>query len=227
MICFKKIKWRNLLSTGNQWTEIDLNKKSNTVIIGTNGAGKSTMLDALTFVLFNKPFRKINKSQLVNATNEKDCVVELDFTIGSIDWFIRRGIKPNIFEIWRNDKLLDQSHNANEQQKWLEQNVVKMNYKSFTQIVILGSSTFIPFMQLSGPNRRDVIEDLLDIRIFTAMNNVIKDKIRLVRDDIKTLTLKKESLNDKVAMQENFIKEHKIKNQCAKLQKFSNGWLRG
>ena len=165
MICFKKIKWRNLLSTGNQWTEIDLNKKSNTVIIGTNGAGKSTMLDALTFVLFNKPFRKINKSQLVNATNEKDCVVELNFEIGSTEWFIRRGIKPNIFEIHRNGQMMNQSSAANDQQKWLEQNVVKMNYKSFTQIVILGSSTFVPFMQLSGSNRREVIEDLLDLSL--------------------------------------------------------------
>ena len=189
MICFKKIKWRNLLSTGNQWTEIDLNKKSNTVIIGTNGAGKSTMLDALTFVLFNKPFRKINKSQLVNATNEKDCVVELDFTIGSTDWFIRRGIKPNIFEIHRNGQMMNQSSAANDRQKWLEQNVVKMNYKSFTQIVILGSSTFVPFMQLSGSNRREVIEDLLDIKIFSAMNNIIRDKIRDKKDAVRTLAV--------------------------------------
>ena len=207
MICFKKIKWRNLLSTGNQWTEIDLNKKSNTVIIGTNGAGKSTMLDALTFVLFNKPFRKINKSQLVNATNEKDCVVELDFTIGSIDWFIRRGIKPNIFEIYRNGQMMNQSSAANDQQKWLEQNVVKMNYKSFTQIVILGSSTFVPFMQLSGSNRREVIEDLLDIKIFSAMNAIIRDKIRDKKDAVRTLELKKTSLKEKLEMQQNFMDE--------------------
>ena len=207
MICFKKIKWRNLLSTGNQWTEIDLNKKSNTVIIGTNGAGKSTMLDALTFVLFNKPFRKINKSQLVNATNEKDCVVELDFTIGSTDWFIRRGIKPNIFEIHRNGQMMNQSSAANDQQKWLEQNVVKMNYKSFTQIVILGSSTFVPFMQLSGSNRREVIEDLLDIKIFSAMNNIIRDKIRDKKDAVRTLELKKTSLKEKLEMQQNFMEE--------------------
>jgi len=207
MICFKKIKWRNLLSTGNQWTEIDLNKKSNTVIIGTNGAGKSTMLDALTFVLFNKPFRKINKSQLVNATNEKDCVVELDFTIGSTDWFIRRGIKPNIFEIHRNGSMMNQSSAANDQQKWLEQNVVKMNYKSFTQIVILGSSTFVPFMQLSGSNRREVIEDLLDIRIFSAMNLIIKEKIRKQKDEIRVLDLSRENVKDKLDMQKKFIEE--------------------
>jgi len=207
MICFKKIKWRNLLSTGNQWTEIDLNKKSNTVIIGTNGAGKSTMLDALTFVLFNKPFRKINKSQLVNATNEKDCMVELDFTIGSTDWFIRRGIKPNVFEIHRNGQMMNQSSAANDQQKWLEQNVVKMNYKSFTQIVILGSSTFVPFMQLSGSNRREVIEDLLDIKIFSAMNAIIRDKIRDKKDTVRTLELKKTSLKEKLEMQQNFMEE--------------------
>ena len=207
MICFKKIKWRNLLSTGNQWTEIDLNKKSNTVIIGTNGAGKSTMLDALTFVLFNKPFRKINKSQLVNATNEKDCVVELDFTIGSTDWFIRRGIKPNIFEIYRNGQMMNQSSAANDQQRWLEQNVVKMNYKSFTQIVILGSSTFVPFMQLSGSNRREVIEDLLDIKIFSAMNAIIRDKIRDKKDTVRTLELKKTSSKEKLEMQQNFMEE--------------------
>ena len=207
MICFKKIRWRNLLSTGNQWTEIDLNKKSNTVIIGTNGAGKSTMLDALTFVLFNKPFRKINKSQLVNATNEKDCVVELEFEIGSVDWFIRRGIKPNVFEIHRNGQMMNQSSAANDQQKWLEQNVIKMNYKSFTQIVILGSSTFVPFMQLSGSNRREVIEDLLDIKIFSAMNNIIKDKIREKKDKVRTLELKKTSLKEKLEMQQNFMEE--------------------
>ena len=207
MICFKKIKWRNLLSTGNQWTEIDLNKTSNTVIIGTNGAGKSTMLDALTFVLFNKPFRKINKSQLVNATNEKDCVVELDFEIGSTEWFIRRGIKPNIFEIHRNGQMMNQSSAANDQQKWLEQNVIKMNYKSFTQIVILGSSTFVPFMQLSGSNRREVIEDLLDIKIFSAMNTIIRDKIREIKDRVRTLELKKTSLKEKLEMQQNFMEE--------------------
>ncbi len=207
MILFEKIRWRNLLSTGNNWTEVNLRSTSTTVIIGTNGAGKSTILDALTFVLFNKPFRKINKSQLLNSMNEKDCSVEIDFTIGSTDWFIRRGMKPNIFEIHRNGQMLNQSSSVNDQQKWLEQNVLKMNYKSFTQIVILGSSAFVPFMQLTGSNRREVIEDLLDIKIFSAMNSIIKDKIKHIRDEVKTLELKKESLNDKVEMQENFIEE--------------------
>jgi len=208
MILFESIRWKNFLSTGNQFSEISLNgNDQTTLIIGSNGSGKSTVLDALTFSLFNKPYRKISKSQLVNSTNEKDCRVELEFSIGTTSWKIIRGIKPNIFEIWRDDKLLDQSSSANDQQKWLEQNVVKMNYKSFTQIVILGSSTFIPFMQLTAPNRRDVIEDLLDIRIFTAMNNIIKDKIRVVKEDVRTLDLKKESLNDKVDMQQKFIDE--------------------
>jgi len=207
MILFEKIRWRNLLSTGNNWTEVNLRSTSTTVIIGTNGAGKSTILDALTFVLFNKPFRKINKSQLLNSMNEKDCSVEIDFTIGSTDWFIRRGMKPNIFEIYRNGQMLNQSSSVNDQQKWLEQNVLKMNYKSFTQIVILGSSAFVPFMQLTGSTRREVIEDLLDIKIFSAMNNIIRDKIKGIRDEVKTLELKKESLNDKVEMQENFIEE--------------------
>ena len=207
MIIFEKIKWRNLLSTGNNWTEVNLRSTQTTVIIGTNGAGKSTILDALTFVLFNKPFRKINKSQLLNSMNEKDCSVEIDFTIGSTNWFIRRGMKPNIFEIYRNGQMLNQSSSVNDQQKWLEQNVLKMNYKSFTQIVILGSSAFVPFMQLTGSNRREVIEDLLDIKIFSAMNTIIRDKIKHIRDEVKTLELKKESLNDKVEMQENFIEE--------------------
>ena len=207
MILFKKIKWKNFLSTGNHFSEIELIKNSTTLIVGQNGAGKSTVLDALTFSLFGKPFRKINKSQLLNSVNEKDCVVEVELSINDIEWKVVRGIKPNIFKIYRDDNCLDQFSNANDQQKWLEQNVLKMNYKSFTQIVILGSTNFVPFMQLSAPNRRDVIEDLLDIKIFSSMNNIIKDEIKIVRDEIRTLDLKKESLNDKVGMQENFIEE--------------------
>ena len=207
MICFQKIKWRNFLSTGNQWTEVELDKSPTTMIIGTNGAGKSTILDALTFVLFNKPFRKINKPQLLNSTNEKDCLVEIEFSVDSTEWMVRRGMKPNIFEIHRNGQCLDQAADVGTQQKWLEQNVLKMNYKSFTQIVILGSSTFVPFMQLPAASRREVIEDLLDIKIFSAMNGIIKDKIRVIRDEVRTLELKKTSLKEKVEMQENFIEE--------------------
>ena len=208
MILFEKIRWKNFLSTGNQYSEIDLNTSHQTILIlGENGSGKSTVLDALTFSLFNKPFRKINKGQLINSSNEKDCKVEVEFSMGDIEWKVVRGIKPNTFEIWKDDNCLDQFSNANDQQKWLEQNVLKMNYKSFTQIVILGSSNFVPFMQLTSSHRREVIEDLLDIKIFSSMNNLIKDKIRLVKEDIKVLNLKKESLNDKVKMQEEFINE--------------------
>jgi DNA repair exonuclease SbcCD ATPase subunit len=207
MILFKKIRFKNFLSTGNQYTEVDFTENKTNLIVGTNGAGKSTVLDALTFSLFGKPFRKINKPQLINSVNEKDCRVEVEFCIGNTEWKIVRGIKPALFEIWRNDTTLDQSSAALDQQKWLEQNVLKMNYKSFTQIVILGSSTFVPFMQLSAANRREVIEDLLDIKIFSSMNMVIKEKIRQAKEDIKVLSLKKESLLDKLNMQQSFIEE--------------------
>jgi DNA repair exonuclease SbcCD ATPase subunit len=211
MIIFEKICWRNFLSTGNQFTEINLLENSTTLIVGSNGAGKSTILDALTFVLFGKSFRGINKPQLVNTVNEKDCLVEINFKIGSIKWKVQRGIKPNIFKIYKNNQLVDQSSSAVDQQKWFEQVVLKMNYKSFTQIVILGSSNFVPFMQLSSAHRREVIEDLLDIKIFSSMNNIIKDKVRVLREEIKTLELKKQSLKDKVQMQRDFIEE--IENQ--------------
>ena len=207
MILFEKIRWKNFLSTGNQYTEVELDSNSTTLIVGTNGAGKSTVLDALTFSLFNKPFRKISKGQLINTVNEKDCRVEVEFSIAETQWKVVRGIKPNIFEIHRNGICLDQFSAVNDQQKWLEQNVIKMNYKSFTQIVILGSSSFVPFMQLTATNRREVIEDLLDIKIFSSMNSLIKDKMRGLRDEIRTLELKKDSLNDKVKMQTEFITE--------------------
>ena len=213
MILFEKVRWKNFLSTGNQNTEISLTKHPTNLIIGTNGAGKSTLLDALTFSLFGKPFRKINKPQLINSVNEKDCVVEVEFSIGNTNWKVIRGIKPNLFEIYKDGSVLNQSAATLDQQKWLEQNVLKMNYKSFTQIVILGSSTFVPFMQLTASNRREVIEDLLDIRIFSSMNNLIKDKIRGLREEIKVLDLKKESLNDKVRMQKNFIEELELRGK--------------
>ena len=207
MILFHKIRWRNLLSTGNQFTEVNLNKDQTTLIIGTNGAGKSTVLDALCFSLYGKAFRKINKAQLINSTNEKGALVEIEFSVNNTDWKVVRGIKPNTFEIYRDDKLLDQSHSAVDQQKWLEQNVLKMNYKSFTQIVILGSSSFVPFMQLPTSSRREVVEELLDIKIFSSMNSLIKERIRRHKEEIRTFELKKESLKDKIDMQERFIKE--------------------
>jgi DNA repair exonuclease SbcCD ATPase subunit len=207
MILFKTIRWKNFLSTGNQYTEVDFTKNKTNLIIGTNGAGKSTVLDALTFSLFGKPFRKINKPQLINSVNEKDCKVEVEFNVGNVEWKVVRGIKPALFEVWKNGSVLDQSAAALDQQKWLEQNVLKMNYKSFTQIVILGSSTFVPFMQLSAAHRREVIEDLLDIKIFSSMNVVIKEKIRQAKEEIKVLDLKKQSLAEKLKMQEEFIEE--------------------
>ena len=207
MLLFHKIRYKNFLSSGNQFTEIDFEKHHTNLIIGTNGAGKSTMLDALTFVLFNKPFRKINKPQLVNATNERDCVVEIEFTVNNRDYLVRRGIKPNVFDIEVNGQVLHKEADDRANQRILEENILKVNYKSFTQIVILGSSTFVPFMQLPTAHRREVIEDLLDIRIFSAMNNLIKDKIRTQKDQVKSLELRKENLKEKMKMQQNFIDE--------------------
>jgi len=207
MITFQKIKWKNFLSTGNQYTEVNFQEHSTNLIVGTNGAGKSTVLDALTFVLFNKPFRKINKSQLVNTTNEREAVVEISLVINNRDYIIRRGIKPNIFDIIQNGVELNKEADDRAMQRLLEESILKLNYKSFTQIVILGSSTFVPFMQLTGTNRREVIEDLLDIRIFSAMNNILREELREKRNQVKSLDLKKENVNDKMSMQKNFIKE--------------------
>ena len=207
MLVFHKIRYKNFLSSGNQFTEIDFEKNHTNLIIGTNGAGKSTVLDALTFALFNKPFRKINKPQLVNTTNEKDCLVEIEFSTNSRDYLVRRGIKPNVFDIEVNGQPLHKEADDRANQRILEENILKVNYKSFTQIVILGSSTFVPFMQLPTAHRREVIEDLLDIRIFSVMNNLIKDRIRTQKDQVKSLELRKENLKEKMKMQQNFIEE--------------------
>ena len=213
MITFKTITWKNFLSTGNHPTTVSLDSDSTSLIIGTNGAGKSTILDALTFSLYGKSFRKINKGQLINTTNEKNCFVEIEFVVNSIEWKVERGIKPNIFKIYRDGEELNQNSSAIDQQKWLEQNVLKMNFKSFTQIVILGSSSFVPFMQLPTNSRREVVEDLLDIKIFSSMNDIVKGRLRLVKDEIKTLELKKDNLKDKVDMQKNFIEQIENKSQ--------------
>ena len=207
MITFQKIRWKNFLSTGDHFSEIDFIKNGTNLIVGTNGTGKSTVLDALTFSLFNKPFRKINKSQLINATNEKDCLVEVEFNINGKQYLVRRSIKPNLFEIEVDGQKMHKQSDDRAMQKILEENILKVNYKSFTQIVILGSSAFVPFMQLSGSNRREVIEDLLDIRIFSAMNTIIKDKIRKQKDEIQVLDLKKDNVKDKLEMQNKFIEE--------------------
>jgi len=207
MITFQKIRWKNFLSTGDQFSEIDFQQNATNLIVGTNGTGKSTVLDALTFSLFNKPFRKINKLQLVNATNEKDTRVEVEFDINGRQYLVRRCIKPNLFEIEVDGQKMHKQADDRAMQKILEENILKVNYKSFTQIVILGSSAFVPFMQLSGTNRREVIEDLLDIRIFSAMNVIIRDKIKKQKDDIRVLDLSRENVKDKLEMQKKFIEE--------------------
>jgi len=176
MIIFESVRWKNFLSTGNNFTEINLNKTNNTLIVGDNGAGKSTILDALTFALFGKPFRRITKTKLINSVNERDSIVELTFKKGKNVYLIRRGQKPALFEIYRNDELINQTAKAKDYQKYLEKNVLGMNMKSFTQVVILGSSSFVPFMQLSASDRRDVVEDLLDIKVFSSMNDVLKGR---------------------------------------------------
>ena len=207
MLSFKTLKYKNFLSSGNQYTEIKLDNFRSTLVVGSNGAGKSTMLDALTFVLFNKPFRKISKNQLINTSNEKECVVEVEFSVGNHDWKIIRGIKPSTFEIYKEGVLLDQASSSNDQQKWLEQNVLKLNYKSFTQIVVLGSSNFVPFMQLSSQHRREVVEDLLDIKVFSSMNDLVKVRIKELKDEIKECGYKKENIEDKIQSQIKLIQE--------------------
>mgnify|MGYP002414130544 CR=1 FL=1 len=190
-----------MLSTGQQFTEIDLCDSDSTLIVGSNGAGKSTMLDALCFGLFNKPFRKINKPQLLNTINEKELVVEIEFKIGTIDYKVVRGLKPNVFEIYRNGELIDQDAANKDYQKYLEQSILKLNYKSFTQVVILGSSTFVPFMQLPAAHRREVIEDLLDIQIFSQMNTLLKERIKDVKDEQKQCEYELDLAQEKVNMQ--------------------------
>ncbi|AIX16671.1 gpre46 combination endonuclease [Synechococcus phage ACG-2014f] len=207
MLLFKKLRWQNFLSTGDKGIEVDFLMNNTNLIIGSNGAGKSTLLDALTFVLFNKPFRKITKPQLVNSITEKRCVVEIEFETNNKSYLVRRGIKPNVFDIVVDGKLLDKRGDDRDNQKLLEENILKVNYKSFTQVIILGASTFVPFMQLTASNRRDVIEDLLDIRVFSQMSGIVKDRIRQLREDIKILDLKRGSLRDKSEMQKNFINE--------------------
>jgi len=225
MIVFETIRWKNFLSTGDQWTEIKLDETTSTLIVGQNGAGKSTMLDALCFGLFNKPFRKINRGQLVNSINEKGLKVEVCFTIGRDDYRVFRGAKPNVFELYRNNKLVDQDAAAKDTQKYLEQSVLKLNFKSFTQVVILGSSTFVPFMQLPASHRREVIEDLLDINIFSNMNSLLKDRIRTAqgqsKDCVHMLSLAEEKVNSQERLIESLQQVNNTR-QKEKLEKYTN-----
>ena len=207
MIIFEKVRWKNFLSTGNTFTEVDLTANKTNLIIGTNGAGKSTILDALTFSLFGKPFRKVNKPMLVNSVNEKDCMVEIEFKIGPNEFVVKRGIKPGKFEIWQNGAMLDQSSNAADYQKQLEQNILKMNYKSFTQIVVLGSSTFVPFMRLPLAQRREIIEDILDIQIFSVMNTALKDKMKVSTEEMRDADYSVDMAEQKIFMQRQLIEQ--------------------
>ena len=205
MILFKTVRWKNFLSTGNVFSEIQLDASPATLIVGANGAGKSTFLDAMCYALFDKPFRKITKGQLVNAVNEKELVVELEFSIGSREYMVRRGRKPNVFEIYLNGEKTKEEASTLEQQKYLEQSILGLNYKSFTQVVVLGSSCFVPFMQLNLPNRREVIEDLLDIRIFSTMNTILKDRVKGVKENIRECEYQYDLAKEKVQLQQKFI----------------------
>jgi DNA repair exonuclease SbcCD ATPase subunit len=218
MIIFESVKWKNILSTGATFTEIKLNKSPNTLIIGHNGAGKSTILDALCFGLFNKPFRKINKPNLLNSINQQQGVVEVEFTIGRKKYKVIRGIKPNTFEVFCNGALLPQDSKNTDYQEVLEKSILKLNFKSFTQVVILGSASFIPFMQLKPSDRREIIEDLLDIQIFSSMNNLVKDKLSFIKETNGKIKYDLELTAEKINLQKQNIEDHK-KQSDAEIEK--------
>jgi DNA repair exonuclease SbcCD ATPase subunit len=207
MIVFESVRWKNFLSTGDKMTEVQLNRSPSTLIVGHNGAGKSTLLDALSFALFGKPHRDIKKPQLINSINNKNCEVEVEFSIGKTQFKIARGIKPGKFEIYQNNKLVNQESNARDYQKFLEQNILKLNHKSFHQIVVLGSSSFIPFMQLAAGHRREVIEDLLDIGVFSKMNTLLKERSMRIKEQMKDMTYQMDLLNEKINLQRKYIRD--------------------
>ena len=212
MIVLKTVRWKNFLSTGNQFLEVHLDKEPMTLIVGKNGAGKSTLIDAITFSLFGKPFKKINKSQLMNSVNEKDLVTEIEFNIGRSRWKVRRGIKPALFEIYHNGQIINQDAKSTDYQKYLEDKVLKLNFKSFTQIVVLGSASFVPFMQLSANDRRIIIEDILDIGIFSVMKNLLKDRSMLLKEEMSEVEYEIKLLQEKIKIQEKHLKELKEKS---------------
>lgn len=225
MIVFKTLRYQNLLSTGNQFTEIHLNRSKSTLVVGENGAGKSSFIEALTFVLYGKPFRNINKPQLVNTITGKNLMVEVEFTIGKKDYMVRRGIKPTVFEIWQNNVLLNQNADVREYQDVLEKNILKLNFKSFSQIVVLGSANYIPFMQLAASQRRDMVEDLLDIQIFSSMNSILKDKMLANRSSLQDIEYKINLCNQKIEMHQKHIKSIRQNNDdliSAKKQKIDD-----
>ena len=233
MIVFEKIRWKNFLSTGNVFSEIDLETARTNLIVGSNGAGKSTILDALTFSLFARPFRKISKSMLVNSINEKDCVAEIEFRIGKIEYKVIRGMKPSKFEIYCNGQAWNQDSSQIEQQKNFEANVLKMNYKSFTQIVVLGSSTFVPFMKLPGGQRRDIIEDILDIQVFSTMNVLLKDKMRGNNEELRDIDYQLDLLKDRIELQKQHMfslekkTQEEIDRKKEKINEYKNTELQG
>jgi len=233
MIVFEKIRWKNFLSTGNVFSEIDLETARTNLIVGSNGAGKSTILDALTFSLFARPFRKISKSMLVNSINEKDCVAEIEFRIGKINYKVIRGMKPSKFEIYCNGQAWNQDSSQLEQQKNFEANVLKMNYKSFTQIVVLGSSTFVPFMKLPGGQRREIIEDILDIQVFSTMNVLLKDKMRGNNEELRDIDYQLDLLKDRIELQKQHMfslekkTQEEIDRKKEKINEYKNTELQG
>ena len=212
MIRLKTVKWKNFLATGNRFIEVELDQESMMLIVGKNGAGKSTLIDAITFSLFGKPFKKINKGQLVNSVNEREMVTEIEFSVGTANWKVRRGIKPNVFEIYLNGSLVNQDAKSLDYQKYLEDKVLKLNFKSFTQIVVLGSASFVPFMQLTANDRRIIIEDILDIGIFSVMRSLLKDRILTLREEMQELEYEIKILQEKILLQEKYIEEMKAES---------------
>ena len=206
MIRLKTVRWKNFLATGNRFIEVELDQKDMMLVVGKNGAGKSTLIDAITFSLFGKPFKKVNKGQLVNSVNERDTLTEIEFSVGTAEWKVRRGIKPNLFEIYHNDRLVNQDAKSMDYQKYLEEKVLKLNFKSFTQIVVLGSASFVPFMQLTANDRRIIIEDILDIGIFSVMKTLLKDRVITLKEEMNEIDYQIKLLQEKITLQEKYIK---------------------